>query len=111
MLVIGQGAVVGPDGGKILRMAHQIAVNCELVKKNIGWNGFNVLHPAAARVGGLDLGFVPGKKGLNLEGILHAAEIGKIDALPQCVEETLPKDFVFSDLKGSKICVGKNDVK
>ena len=25
-----------------------------------GWNGFNVLHTAAARVGGLDLGFVPG---------------------------------------------------
>ena len=26
-----------------------------------GWNGFNVLHTAAARVGGLDLGFVPGR--------------------------------------------------
>ena len=28
-----------------------------------GWNGFNVLHTAAARVGGLDLGFVPGEGG------------------------------------------------
>jgi hypothetical protein len=27
------------------------------------WNGFNVLHTAAARVGGLDIGFVPGEGG------------------------------------------------
>ncbi len=32
-----------------------------------GWNGFNVLHTAAARVGGLDLGFVPGPGGRDLE--------------------------------------------
>ena len=28
-----------------------------------GWNGFSVLHTAAARVGGLDIGFVPGESG------------------------------------------------
>ena len=42
---------------------------------------------------------------------MYEYEIGKIDALPQCVEDTLPKEFVFSDLKGSKICVGKYVVK
>ena len=26
-----------------------------------GWNGFSVLHTAASRVGGLDIGFVPGR--------------------------------------------------
>ena len=35
-----------------------------------GWNGFNVLHTAAARVGGLDLGFVPGEGGLDATGML-----------------------------------------
>ena len=30
-----------------------------------GWNGFSVLHTAAARVGALDLGFVPGEGGLT----------------------------------------------
>ena len=30
-----------------------------------GWNGFSVLHTAAARVGALDLGFVPGEGGLD----------------------------------------------
>ncbi len=43
-----------------------------------GWNGFAVLHTAASRVGGLDLGFVPGAKGVN------AAEMLTVDgrALP-----------------------------
>ena len=58
----------------------------DLLNQNDVQNFFNHIKPkfvfvAAARVGGLDLGFVPGKKGLNLEGILHAAEIGKIDAI------------------------------
>ncbi len=34
------------------------------------WHGFNVLHTAAARVGGLDLGFVPGAGGLALDAML-----------------------------------------
>jgi NADH-quinone oxidoreductase subunit G len=52
-----------------------------MIDEKIGWNGFNVLHTAAARVGGLDIGFVPGNAGLDLEGILNAAEIGELDLL------------------------------
>jgi NADH-quinone oxidoreductase subunit G len=37
-----------------------------------GWNGWNVLHTAAARVGGLDLGFVP-RGGGRSAGELAAA--------------------------------------
>src|SRR3546814_19567432 len=43
-----------------------------------GWNGFNVLHTAAARVGGLDLGFVPGEGGADVAGILAGAGSGAI---------------------------------
>jgi NADH-quinone oxidoreductase subunit G len=46
-----------------------------------GWNGFNVLHTAAARVGGLDLGLVPGKGGLDVAGMLQAARTGEIEVL------------------------------
>ena len=35
------------------------------------WNGFAVLHNAAARVGGLDIGFVPGEGGKNVAGMLR----------------------------------------
>ena len=40
-----------------------------------GWNGFNVLHHAASRVAGLDMGFVPAEGGLTV------AEMLKPDAL------------------------------
>ena len=40
------------------------------------WNGFNVLHVAASRVAGLDMGFVPAKGGKDVAGILAAAKAG-----------------------------------
>src|SRR5262249_52441816 len=44
-----------------------------------GWNGFNVLHMAASRVGALDLGFVPGEGGRDIGGILDGASNGEIE--------------------------------
>src|SRR5262249_23668351 len=35
-----------------------------------GWNGFNVLHNAAARVAGLDMGFLPGPGGKDAAAML-----------------------------------------
>jgi NADH-quinone oxidoreductase subunit G len=46
-----------------------------------GWNGFNVLHTAASRVGGLDLGFVPGPNGRDVAGIVAGAKSGAIDVV------------------------------
>ena len=37
-----------------------------------GWSGFNVLHSAASRVGGLDLGLVPGEQGLDAPAMAKA---------------------------------------
>jgi NADH-quinone oxidoreductase subunit G len=37
---------------------------------SVDWHGFNVLHNAAARVGALDLGFVPGPGGKHLSEML-----------------------------------------
>jgi NADH-quinone oxidoreductase subunit G len=45
------------------------------------WNGFNVLHRAAARVGGLDLGFVPGPGGKDVAGILAGCRSGAIEVV------------------------------
>ena len=56
MLILGQGALTRPDGAAVLAMSRAIAEQYGLVSDD--WNGFNVLHTAAARVGGLDLGIV-----------------------------------------------------
>jgi NADH-quinone oxidoreductase subunit G len=79
MIVIGEGALARPDGARVLGAARDIAESCGLVRDD--WNGVNVLHNAAARVGGLDLGFVPGPGGRDVEGILAGCKSGDIEVL------------------------------
>jgi NADH-quinone oxidoreductase subunit G len=76
MLLIGQGALARPDGLAILSQTAKAALSLGCVKP--GWLGFGVLHTAAARVGGLDLGFVPGEGGLDAAGM---AKEGGLDVL------------------------------
>jgi NADH-quinone oxidoreductase subunit G len=79
MLILGMGALTRPDGAAILAAAKKIADNTGMVSGD--WNGFNVLHTAAARVGGLDVGFVPGEGGKDTAGILAGAASGEIEVL------------------------------
>jgi NADH-quinone oxidoreductase subunit G len=79
MLILGEGALERPDGAQVLRAARDIAERCGLVRED--WNGFNLLHRAAARVGGLDLGFVPGAGGRDVIGILEGCRKGDIEIL------------------------------
>ncbi|HXA71011.1 MAG TPA: NADH-quinone oxidoreductase subunit NuoG [Stellaceae bacterium] len=79
MLILGQGALRRRDGAAILGRARKLAETYGFVRD--GWNGFNVLHMAAARVGGLDLGFVPGQGGRDLRGILDGAAKGEIEVV------------------------------
>jgi len=79
MLILGQGALARTDGSAILHSARGIADKFGFV--NADWNGFNVLHTAAARVGGLDLGFVPGNGGKATKDILAGAESGDIEVV------------------------------
>jgi NADH-quinone oxidoreductase subunit G len=62
IILVGQGALSRLDGKAIAALAARTAVEVGAVKD--GWNGFSVLHTAASRVGGLDLGLVPGEGGL-----------------------------------------------
>ena len=79
MLILGMGALARPDGAAVLAAARKIAVDAGMVAE--GWNGFNVLHGAAARVGGLDLGFTPGAQGRNTQAILDGVQAGEIDVV------------------------------
>ncbi len=79
MLILGQSALARPDGAAILALARSLAESAGFVRDD--WNGFNVLHTAAARVGGLDLGFVPGAGGRDVAGILAGCAAGEIAAV------------------------------
>ena len=80
MLILGQGAVARPDGAAVLDLARQLAERYGMAGEGApdGWNGFNLLHTAAARVAGLLLGFLPGAGGRDLAGILEGCESGAI---------------------------------
>jgi NADH-quinone oxidoreductase subunit G len=59
LVVVGMGALARPDGAAIASLAAQASLGAG----TDGWNGYGVLHTAAARVGALDVGFVPGVGG------------------------------------------------
>jgi NADH-quinone oxidoreductase subunit G len=55
MIILGMGALRREDGAAIQALARAVAVKYSMIKED--WNGFNLLHTAAARVGALDIGF------------------------------------------------------
>jgi NADH-quinone oxidoreductase subunit G len=79
MLILGQGALRGAEGAAVLGLARKLADSCNLVRDD--WNGFNVLQTAAARVGGMEIGFVPQANGRDVSGILDGAARGEIDVV------------------------------
>jgi NADH-quinone oxidoreductase subunit G len=79
MLIVGQGALTRTDGAAVLAAARAIADTTGMVLGD--WNGFNVLHTAASRVGGLDIGFVPGNGGKDVAAILEGAASGDVEAV------------------------------
>jgi NADH-quinone oxidoreductase subunit G len=66
-IILGSGALARADGAAVAKAAAAVAKTYKMT--------WNVLHSAAARVGGLDLGFIPG------EGGKTAAEMVKPGAL------------------------------
>jgi NADH-quinone oxidoreductase subunit G len=73
--LVGQGALARPDGAAVLSAVARAALSTGTLADR--WNGFSVLHTAAARVGGLDIGFVPGDNGLTAA----AMAAGGVDVL------------------------------
>ena len=73
MVLLGQGALARPDGRAVLAHAARLAEAVGAVDAQ--WNGFAVLHTAAARVGGLDIGFVPQEGGKDVAGMMGAMDV------------------------------------
>jgi NADH-quinone oxidoreductase subunit G len=78
-VVVGQGALRRPDGAAILTAAWGIAARTGALTPE--WHGFNVLHTAAARAGGLDLGFVSEMNPATLD-VLYLLGADEIDIPP-----------------------------
>ena len=73
MFILGEGAFTRKDGVAVMAAAAKAALSLGVVDGD--WNAFNVLHSAAARVGGLDLGFVPENGAMDTGEMLRKAEV------------------------------------
>jgi len=76
MIIVGSGVFDREDGEALHAELHKIAEDLGCIKD--GWNGFNVLHRAASRVGALDVGFIPQAGGRDFTGILEGTRDGAI---------------------------------
>ncbi|MEK6747454.1 MAG: NADH-quinone oxidoreductase subunit NuoG [Pseudomonadota bacterium] len=76
VIIIGTSAIARSDGEAIFAAAKTMAKKYGVVRDD--WNGFNVLHHAAGRVGALDLGFVPKDGGRNIAEIFASCAIGDV---------------------------------
>ena len=79
MFIIGQGALARADGAAVLALAAKAAAAIGVVRGD--WNGFNILHTVAGRVGALDVCALPGEGGLNTNGMIAAAGKGELDVV------------------------------
>ncbi len=79
MVIVGAGALARKDGAAIHAAVRELAEKFNMIQPD--WNGFNVLQLAAARTGGIDLGFLPKGNGLGTRDILTAAESGKMEMI------------------------------
>ncbi|MEM0906459.1 MAG: NADH-quinone oxidoreductase subunit NuoG [Pseudomonadota bacterium] len=77
IVMVGAAALNASTPEAILARAAQIALDVGAVKD--GWNGFGVLHTAASRVGGLDVGCIPERGGMAAPQILQSAKSGALD--------------------------------
>jgi len=67
-IILGAAALARPDGVALHAAAWNLATGFNML--NADWHGFNILHHAAARVGALDIAFLPGSKGKSTREML-----------------------------------------
>lgn len=79
VVILGTGVLNRGDSAAILDLVAKLGGVAKLIQQD--WNGFNILHNAAGRVGALDLGFVPDEGGRDFTAILEGAQSRDIELI------------------------------
>jgi len=78
-IILGQDAINGEYGDIVMNTVLQMVKNYQIDRRD-NWNGYNMLHKVAGRVGALDVGFI-GNKSRTIRDILNDCSDGKIKLL------------------------------
>ncbi|NRA30435.1 MAG: NADH-quinone oxidoreductase subunit G, partial [Parvularculaceae bacterium] len=79
MIILGAAATARADGQAVMAAALTLADSVGALSED--WLGFGVLNNAAARVGALDLGFLPDENGRGFQAILDGARSGDVEVV------------------------------
>ena len=79
MFIIGDNLFINKDGNETHSFLKSLAQECKIINEN--WNGFCILSSYASRAGGLEIGFIPSKKGLNTNQIKDKISLKAIKLL------------------------------
>ena len=80
---------------------HQLVEQADVVRE--GWNGYNVFHDTASRVGAMDVGFLPSARASSAPPAKFVYLLGSDDYK----EEDIPQDaFVVYQVQRSADYVG-----
>jgi NADH-quinone oxidoreductase subunit G len=93
LLMLGRSALTGEGGLAQLALAAKAAKSFGLVRE--GWNGFCVLSASASLVGALDIGFVPGERGLDARAMAKAGALDCVYLLGADAIDIAPGAFVI----------------
>ncbi len=81
MIIVGSHVFTRADYKAVLYYLLKISQRYNIIRG--GWNGFNILQKSASRVGGLDIGFINGRLGVNKilknDGVLFLLGSDNID--------------------------------
>jgi len=88
MIILGMSGLCRDDAAAVKAAASTLAQNIPNLLTD-SWNGFNVLHTAASRVGALELGFVP-----SVEGQTVTPSFVYLMGADECVDSVPADAFV-----------------
>lgn len=81
MIMVGSETLTRPDANSIKDLINNLANKTNIINEEEAWNGVNILHSEASRVGALDLGITPRKsmEGAKVVFLLGADEFDHSD--------------------------------
>ncbi|MFT8657185.1 NADH-quinone oxidoreductase subunit NuoG [Acetobacter papayae] len=91
MIILGHAALTRRDAPAVYAACRALAEATGVIAE--GWNGFNILHTAASRVGALDLGFLPGAHGRAASSMVR----GGVDVLWLLGADDVPVERIPAD--------------